>query len=69
MLDSHERGARVFSDRLQRVAVQCTRCGFEDGILRSEWRTRLETDPRSGHARYLLTCPDCANVETVDLNI
>ncbi|MFD1513907.1 hypothetical protein [Halomarina rubra] len=68
LADSHERGGRVLSDRLERTVVACD-CGFADGLLRGEWGTRVDRAPHSGHLRYHLRCPDCATVTVVELNL
>ena len=67
--DSHPRGVRALQKGLERSLVECSNCGFEDGILHTEWRARLETDPHNGLLRYRLRCPDCAGVEVVELNL
>jgi cytochrome c-type biogenesis protein CcmH/NrfF len=66
--DSHPRGVRALREGLERSLVTCSNCGFEDPVLHSEWRARLETDPRTGQIRYRLRCPDCAGEEVVQLN-
>lgn len=68
LADSHERGGRVLSDRLEHTVVACE-CGFADSLLRGEWRARVDRAPRSGHLRYHLTCPDCATETVVELNL
>ncbi len=67
--DEHQKGVSAFVEGLEHKSKQCSNCGFEDSILHSDWKTHVETDPRSGHILYKLTCPDCASHETVDVNI
>ena len=67
--DEHQKGVAAFVDSLEHQKQTCSDCGFEDAVLHSEWKTHVETDPRSGHILYKLTCPDCDSVETVDVNI
>lgn len=66
--DAHDRGRAALTERLERTVVACD-CGFVDGLLRSEWRARVDRAPRSGHLRYRLTCPDCASETVVELNL
>lgn len=67
--EEHEKGVRAFTESLERKQLTCIGCGFEDSVLHSDWKTHVETEPRSGHIIYRLTCPDCGETQTVDINI
>lgn len=65
----HERGVRAFTKSLGHKEQTCSDCGFHDSVLHSDWKTHVETDPKSGHIQYRLTCPDCGTVEVLDIDI
>ncbi|MCL7416945.1 MAG: hypothetical protein M8354_03785 [Halalkalicoccus sp.] len=67
--EEHRRGVEAFVESLEHKSVRCTNCGFESGLLHGDWQTAVHTEPRSGHLRYELTCPDCGTVETVEINV
>ena len=67
--EQHEKGVRAFTESLEQKLRACSNCGFEDRVLHGEWKTHVETEPRSGHIQYRLTCPDCRSTELVDIDI
>jgi len=67
--EQHENGVRAFTESLEHKRRTCSECGFDDRVLHGEWKTHVETDPRTGHLQYRLTCPDCRNEEVVDIDI
>jgi hypothetical protein len=67
--EEHEKGVQAFTESLEHKDITCSDCGFTDAILHSAWKTQIDTDPRSGHIHYHLTCPDCNETETVEINL
>lgn len=62
-------GKRLFAEKLRTVTEACPECGFEDTILDSHWKTETHTHPKSGHVLYELTCPDCGETTTIEVNL
>lgn len=69
MSEENADGKRRFAERLQSVTEQCPECGFTGTILGSAWKTETHTDPKSGHVLYQLTCPDCNETTTIEVNL
>jgi len=67
--EQHQKGVRAFTASLEHKSQTCRSCGFDDYILHSDWKTHVETEPKSGHIVYHLTCPNCNSKETVEINI
>ncbi|GAB7119138.1 hypothetical protein JCM9743_16010 [Natrinema sp. JCM 9743] len=67
--EHHQKGVDAFTKSLEHKRQTCHGCGFEDTVLDSEWQTHVETEPRSGHILYRLTCPNCTETETVEIDI
>ncbi|MFD1643880.1 hypothetical protein [Halohasta litorea] len=67
--DQHRKGVAAFTKSLEHKRVSCTNCGFEARVLHDDWKTHVETDPKTGHILYRLTCPDCRSERVVDIDI
>jgi Zn ribbon nucleic-acid-binding protein len=67
--EAHQQGVNAFTQSLLHKEQTCSNCGFHDTVLHSDWRTHVETDHRSGHIQYQLTCPDCQTEEVLDIDI
>lgn len=67
--EEHGSGVRAFTDQLEHATATCEECGFEDHVLHGEWRAQVGTSKKSGHLRYLLSCPDCGETRTIELNV
>ncbi|WP_254533749.1 hypothetical protein [Natrinema gelatinilyticum] len=67
--DEHEKGVNAFIKSLEHKQLSCSGCEFEASVLHDEWDTHVETNPKTGHIQYRLTCPDCRTEEVVDIDI
>jgi len=67
--DPSDVGKRRFAEKLRSITEECPDCGFRDTILESPWNTESHRHSRSGHLLYELTCPDCNETITVEINV
>lgn len=67
--EEHRKGVDAFTESLEHKQVICEDCDFEAAVLHDDWDTHVETDPKTGHIQYRLTCPNCQGETVVDIDI